>query len=413
MDESSKRFKVINPVSPISTERKYKRKTAAIMSADVKGYSKLMGKNEELTVSTITAYRQVFYKLVSEFNGRVVDSPGDNILSEFQDAVNAVSCALAIQKEIDSRNHNLEKSVRMRFRIGINYGDVIEDQGRLYGDGVNIAARLESLAEGGGICISGTVNDQINNSLSVGVAYLGSQSVKNIKRPVKTYKILTTKKDRVIKREFVALSYFIISIAALYIFYYMHIRFILADNLLMPFLILNFSELVVTFLILSVPPAILGVVFIVLIIINKGIDTRSLRILRSFFSWGLATFLVIIVFSNLPEDYQLGANEIIYSASHTFVINKGSETTLFNNRDKDSDQIYKSYSGTTFMLFDTKQTKLEKWNQIRLEKNNSGWLINEEPNSLSIFYYSFKLSDAIGLLLGFVFAIISWRMKSL
>ncbi|MBT8364455.1 MAG: adenylate/guanylate cyclase domain-containing protein [Deltaproteobacteria bacterium] len=143
----------------------FKRKLAAILSADVKGYSRLMGHDEDATVRTLTTYREAIVDLITEHGGRVVDTPGDNILAEFSSVVNAMRCAWDIQHEINTRNIELSENRRMNFRIGVNLGDVIEEGERIYGDGVNIAARLESLADEGGICISGTVYDQIKNKL--------------------------------------------------------------------------------------------------------------------------------------------------------------------------------------------------------------------------------------------------------
>jgi adenylate cyclase len=166
------------------------RKLAAILSADVKGYSRLMGEDEDFTVSTLTAYREIMTTLIDQHRGRVVDSPGDNLLAEFASAVNAVRCAVEIQTELETKNAELPESRRMEFRIGINLGDVIEEGERIYGDGVNIAARLESLAEAGGICISGSVYEQVENKLTLGYEYLGEQSVKNIPKPVRAYYII-------------------------------------------------------------------------------------------------------------------------------------------------------------------------------------------------------------------------------
>src|SRR5215813_12363304 len=123
------------------------RKLTAILSADVKGYSRLMGENEEATIRTLTAYRQVMTTLIQQHHGRVVDSPGDNLLAEFASAVDAVHGAVAIQHELKTRNAELPIPRQMEFRIGVNLGDVVVEDGRLYGDGVNIAARIESLAE--------------------------------------------------------------------------------------------------------------------------------------------------------------------------------------------------------------------------------------------------------------------------
>ncbi len=174
----------------LMTEGQIKRKLAAILSADVKGYSRLMADDEEATVRTINAYRQLMTSLIKDHRGRVVDAKGDNVLAEFPSVVDAVQCAVAVQKEFQARNAELPESRRMEFRIGINLGDVIEEQGTIYGDGVNVAARLEGLAEGGGICISGTAFDQVKNRASVGYEYRGKQGVKNIPDPVRGYKVL-------------------------------------------------------------------------------------------------------------------------------------------------------------------------------------------------------------------------------
>jgi len=168
----------------------FKRKLTAILSADVKGYSRLMGDDDEATVRTITSYREVFSKIVQKHRGRVVDSPGDNILAEFASVIDAVSGAVEIQEELRVRNAELPDKRKMEFRIGVNLGDVIHEEDRIYGDGVNVAARVESLADPGGICVSGTVFDQIESKLPLGYEFLGEQSVKNISKPVRIYKAL-------------------------------------------------------------------------------------------------------------------------------------------------------------------------------------------------------------------------------
>jgi adenylate cyclase len=171
-------------------EEGFKRKLTAILSADVEGYSRLMGDDEEATVRTLTAYREVLATLIKQHNGKVIDSPGDNLLAEFVSVVDAVQCAVAVQKEIDARNTELPENRRMQFRIGINLGDVIQEEDRIYGDGVNIAARLEGLANPGGICISKTAFDHIETKLPLGYDYLGEQTVKNIAKPVGAYRVL-------------------------------------------------------------------------------------------------------------------------------------------------------------------------------------------------------------------------------
>ena len=169
----------------------YERKLTAILSADVAEYSRLMGEDDEATVSTLTGHRKMMVSLIEQHKGRVVDSPGDNLLAEFSSVLNAVNCGAEIQREFAERNAELPEERKLEYRIGINLGDVIEEGDRIYGDGVNIAARLENLAEPGGICISGFVYHQVKNRLKLEYEYLGEQSVKNIKEPVPVYRVLS------------------------------------------------------------------------------------------------------------------------------------------------------------------------------------------------------------------------------
>jgi adenylate cyclase len=149
-----------------------------------------MGEDEKGTVRTLNVYREVMVNLIQQHHGRVLDATGDNLMAEFASVVDAVECSVEIQKELKTRNAELTENRRMEFRIGINLGDVIEEEGRIYGDGVNIAARLESLSEAGGICISGKTYDEIKNKLPLGYKYLGEQAVKNITEPIRTYQVL-------------------------------------------------------------------------------------------------------------------------------------------------------------------------------------------------------------------------------
>jgi len=172
------------------TQEGFKRKLSAIFCADAVEYSRLMAEDETATVKAIAVYREVMTALIKQHRGRVVDSPGDNVLAEFSSVVDAVQCAVAVQNELQARNAELAENRRMAFRIGINLGDVIDEEDRIYGDGVNIAARLEALADPGGICISKTAFDQIETKLPLGYEYLGEQSVKNIPRPVGAYRVM-------------------------------------------------------------------------------------------------------------------------------------------------------------------------------------------------------------------------------
>jgi len=169
---------------------KMKRKLIAILSADVKGYSRLMSMDEEATVRTLNTYKHAMGDLIRHYSGRVVDAPGDNLLAEFASVVDAVKCAVEIQEEFKDKNKELPEGRRMEFRIGINLGDVVVEGEKIFGDGVNIVARVERLAEPGGVCISGTAYDQVKNRLPFGFKPLGEQVVKNIAEPVRVYQVL-------------------------------------------------------------------------------------------------------------------------------------------------------------------------------------------------------------------------------
>jgi len=172
------------------TDQDTRRKLAAILSADVKGYSRLISEDELGTIRTLTAYKNLMFELIGQHRGRVIDSPGDNLLAEFGSVIDAVRCAVEIQKALAVKNADLPENRRMEFRIGVNLGDVVEENERLYGDGVNIAARLEGLADPGGVAISGTVFDQVRNKLALGYEFQGEQAVKNIAEPVRVYRVL-------------------------------------------------------------------------------------------------------------------------------------------------------------------------------------------------------------------------------
>jgi class 3 adenylate cyclase len=168
----------------------FKRKLSAVLMADVVGYSRLMGEDEAATLETLNTYHGVMADLINQHRGRIVDAPGDAVLAEFSSVVDAVQCAVAIQKELEARNSELLEHRRMQLRIGINLGDVIEEGDKIYGDGVNIAARLEALADPGGICVSRTAFDHIESKLPLGYEFLGEKTVKNISRPVGAYRVV-------------------------------------------------------------------------------------------------------------------------------------------------------------------------------------------------------------------------------
>jgi adenylate cyclase len=172
------------------------RRLAAILSADVVGYSRLMAEDEAATIQTLTVYRKEIQGLVEEHRGRLVDATGDNLLAELPTALDAVECAVEVQRIIGARNAGLAEDHRMLFRIGIHMGDVTVEEGRLYGDGVNIAARLEGLAQPGGICVSATVHDQVARKLDLDFQDLGDQPIKNIPNPVHAYRSLGQSRNR-------------------------------------------------------------------------------------------------------------------------------------------------------------------------------------------------------------------------
>lgn len=166
-----------------------RRKLTTILSADVAGYSRLMDRDEVGTLDRLIAYRKAMEGLIARHHGRLVNTAGDSILAEFGSVVEAVQCAAEFQQELDQRNGEIPEEERMRFRIGINLGDVIQEGTDLYGEGVNIAARLQEMSEPGGICISGTAYDQVRNKLSLGYEFLGERHVKNITDDVPVYRV--------------------------------------------------------------------------------------------------------------------------------------------------------------------------------------------------------------------------------
>ena len=167
-----------------------KRKLAAILSADVQGYSRLLADDEAFTIKTLKEYREIMSYCIGQHNGRVVDSPGDNLLAEFSSAVDAVQCAVEIQKKLKKENERLVEDKKLKFRIGVNIGDIVQDGDRIYGSGVNVAARIEGIANPGGICVSRNVYNQVKDKLDFTFEYVGEHEAKNIKEPVRVYKVL-------------------------------------------------------------------------------------------------------------------------------------------------------------------------------------------------------------------------------
>ena len=172
------------------TEQRIQRRLAAILAADVAGYSRLMGRDEEGTHSALKVHlMELVEPCIAEHVGRVVKRTGDGLLAEFASVVDATRCAIAVQTGMHERNASVPTDARIEFRIGVNVGDIIIDTDDIYGDGVNIAARLEALAEPGGVCVSGDAYRYIRNRLDLSVADLGEQRLKNIDEPVSVYSL--------------------------------------------------------------------------------------------------------------------------------------------------------------------------------------------------------------------------------
>src|SRR5947209_5451941 len=172
------------------TERQ-QRRLAAILAADIAGYSALMGADEARTVRDLKGHQAVVLPMITQFSGRIMDTAGDGILAEFGSVVNAVECAVAIQETMAKRNADIEADRQMQYRIGINLGDVVYDETRIYGDGINVAARLESIAEPGGICISSKVYEDVRGKVRLVYQDIGEQQLKNISQPVRAYRVRT------------------------------------------------------------------------------------------------------------------------------------------------------------------------------------------------------------------------------
>src|SRR5688572_1237282 len=170
-------------------DQRVARRLSAILAADIAGYSALMSADEARTVRDLKGHQAVVLPMIGDFAGRIIDTAGDGVLADFASILNAVECAVAIQRKMVERNATVEPNRRMQFRIGINLGDVIYDESRAYGDGINIAARLEGIAEPGGICISSKVYDEIFGRIDLPYEDLGEHQLKNITRPVRVYRV--------------------------------------------------------------------------------------------------------------------------------------------------------------------------------------------------------------------------------
>src|SRR5580765_4260004 len=184
------------PTPPVARENtmvddnsSMKRRLSAILAADIAGYSRLMGQDEAATVRDLKGHQAVILPLVGRHGGRIIDTAGDGLLAEFPSVIGATACAAEIQRIMAARNEEMPEHRRMLFRIGINLGDVIHDEARIYGDGINVAARLEGLAEPGGVLVSQAVHDQVRDRLDLAFEDLGERELKNIARPVRVYRL--------------------------------------------------------------------------------------------------------------------------------------------------------------------------------------------------------------------------------
>src|SRR5499427_3468059 len=195
---TAKKQPLVNFEWAAMAEERVERRLTAILAADVAGYSRLMGADEEGTLAALkTLRREVVDPKIREHRGRIVNTTGDGLLSEFASAVDAVRCAVGVQREMAARNAGVQAERRIDFRIGINLSDIIIDDNDIFGDGVNIAARLEGLAEPGGICVSRMVRDQVRDKLAIAFEDMGEQQVKNITRPVRAYRaVLAERAER-------------------------------------------------------------------------------------------------------------------------------------------------------------------------------------------------------------------------
>lgn len=174
----------------MTTDGPVERKLAAILMADVEGYSRQMHEDEEAALATLTRLRAIIDDLVAQHNGQISGSAGDSVIADFASGVEAVNCAVAIQRGLNEANQARPAGQRMEFRIGINVGDVMLKDGDIYGDGINVAARIEALAEPGGICVTRATRDSVRDKVDYTFEDLGERQVKNIARPVRIFKII-------------------------------------------------------------------------------------------------------------------------------------------------------------------------------------------------------------------------------
>ena len=407
--------------------KELKRKLAAIFSADVKGYSGLMGSDENSTVLTLTAYRKEISSLVNKHRGRVVDSPGDNLLAEFASVVDAVQCAVKVQEKLKSKNKGLPENRRMEFRIGINLGDVIEKRKRIYGDGINVAARIEGLAEAGGISISGTAYDQVKNKLDLGFGYTGEQTVKNIAEPVRVYKVLMQPgavAPMLPRQKLEVLLYAAVSLGILYFLYFKYLRYLIADSKSLALLPINSLSLI------NFHPAVsitVGVLFMALILLlikfKKKAPRFFFKTLKGGFVFCAGFFLFYLPAAHLPFDTGAGLKGTVYQSENLFVEVVENNVNICKDPNSDSQILRKVNKGNLLLLADVSKKGPLTWNKVLLGKKEYGWILRVVPpkfgvpeKRLTITYkFNFRYMDVCALLiglLGFVWGFIKFKIRT-
>ncbi len=398
----------------------FKRKLVAILSADVQGYSRLMGDDEYETVRTLTAYRRKMSSLVKQHSGRVVDSPGDNMLAEFTSVVDAVECAVEIQKELKAKNAPLSDSRKMEFRIGVNLGDVIDKGRRIYGDGINIAARLESLAEGGGICISRTAYDQVKHKVDLQFEYLGEQRVKNIAEPVRAYRVIIPSETAKPPKPVVTLMskqkaqvglYACVTLGIFYLLYIKYLRYFIADlEFLQRLSFINPLVILQAYPILPIALGILILSFCVLLVFIKSLPVVLLRILKGGFYFGIGFCLCFLALSFLPFGVESDWNKNIFESQHLFVEALEKNVDVFKEPDMSTSPLRRVKRGTILLLSDVSQNDGLTWNKILIGYKKYGWVLRVVPPKSGLperrltiankFYFTY--SNLVALTVGFV-----------
>lgn len=416
---SSKRYQVYRGNIPKSTQEttlesnKYESRMSTIFSTDVKGYSKLMGDNASHTVETITKYRTIISSIIDNNRGRVIDSPGDNLLAEFSDANDALIAAEKIQTELKKENKSLPKKRRMVFRIGINHGAIIEDGGRLYGDGVNIAARLEGLADGGGVCISESVYKLLHETLSFQYTYLGKKSVKNISQTVKVYKVnFESDKQTIITK--LNLTHYLVGILVfIALFYAGHIKYIFGALNNYSFYFLNPIEYLIDELWMTLAAALILIIIFSLIIFKFYSHEKVVRLIKSVYVVGWLVTLSLIL-TNFISNYVDVLDNVVYESANNFYKHNGNDADIFSEK-SESSTAAATIKDSQIFLTKSEIDLSDKWFPLKTKSDAIGFLQNNQVITgqfQSNFYsYIIKLGDVIALNLGLVLFGIGFRLK--